>query len=130
MTLSAKAQQDFFVDYLGHLGNGPEDPYDEGVRTRVRAMADVRGKTINCRQYVLGVYRSDLYTLPGGREAWDAYRKQGRELQALFMDTPERTRAFWESERPLVATGYPSIRDDQYRQECLDLGLNPDILPN
>lgn len=125
LTLSAKAQQDFIRDYLAHLG---EDPEAEDVRERVRAMADRRAKAGNCLQYVLGANVG--FDVPGARETWYAYNNKRKEIQVLFMDTPERLRAFWESERPLVATGYPSIPDNQYKQECLDLGLDPDQLPN
>jgi hypothetical protein len=126
MTLSAKAQQDFFIDYLDHLG---EDPNDALVVARVRALdATRRVKAHNCRRYVYG----DYYPLPGAEEAMDVNHKNSREIEALFMDTPERIRAFWQSEKPLVATSdpYPNVGHEQYIQQCLDLGFDPDSLPN
>lgn len=123
MTLSAKSQQDFFKDYLAHLG---EDQNTESVRTRVRAMAISRSKTDNCRRYVFGATTLDAED----DVAMEAVGKNIRELNAWFMDTPERARTFWESERPLVAWGPPNVQPTQYRQECLDLGLNADALPN
>jgi hypothetical protein len=123
MTLSAKAQQDFFIDYLDHLGEDPNDPV---VVARVRGMADLSAKALYCRMYVFGVH----ITLPGNDEIFDTYSKNSREIEAQFMDTPERIRAFWQSERPLVATGAPDVPDEQFKQQCLDLGLDPDSLPN
>lgn len=123
MTLSAKAQQDFFIDYLEHLG---EDPNDAGVVARVLAVDEVRGKVENCRRYIYG----DYYPLPNAQEAMDINHRNSREIEALFMDTPERLRAFQESERPLVATSYPHVEPEQYKQQCLDLGFDPDVLPN
>jgi hypothetical protein len=125
MTLSAKAQQDFFIDYLEHLG---EDPNDAAVVARVLAVDAVRGKNTHCLRYVFGANVS--FNTPGGEEAFDAYSKKDREIEALFMDTPERIRAFWQSERPLVATSYPNISREQLKRECLDLGFDPDTLPN
>lgn len=125
MMLSAKAQQDFFIDYLDHLG---EDPNDAGVVARVRGMADLRSKADDCLRYSFGANIG--FTVPGGEAAFDAYSKNGRELGALYMDTPERLRAFQESERPLVATSAPIIPREQLKQECLDLGFDPDSLPN
>jgi hypothetical protein len=123
MTLSAKAQQDFFIDYLEHLG---EDPNDAVVVARVLAVDNVRGKVENCRRYIYG----DYYPLPGAQEAMDINHRNSREIEALFMDTPERLRAFQESERPLVATSYPHVEPEQFKQQCLDLGFDPDSLPN
>jgi hypothetical protein len=125
MTLSAKAQQDFFIDYLDHLG---EDPNDAVVVARVRGMADVRGKTGDCLMYIFGANES--FKIPGVREKFEAYSKNGREIQALYMDTPERIRAFWQSEKPLVATSYKGVPDEQAKQQCLDLGFDPDTLLN
>ena len=125
MTLSAKAQQDFFLDYLDHLG---EDPNDATVVERVRGMADVRAKTLYCRMYAFDVHESNSID----DAPWITYKKSSGELRALFMDTSERLRAFQESERPLVATS-ASIRPEtnqEYKQQCLDLGFDPDSLPN
>ncbi len=122
MTLGAKAQQDFFKDYLAHLG---EDPNDPAVVARVLA-ADTRIKAGHCSMYAFGVR-------PGfsiDDAPWKTYRKNSEELDALFMDTPDRIRAFWKSEKPLVATGGPNVQPEQFRQECLDLGLDLDALPN
>jgi hypothetical protein len=88
----------------------------------------VRTKTGDCLQYVFGANVS--FNVAGGEEAFDAYSKNGREIRALYMDTPERLRAFQESERPLVATGSPFVPDEQLKQKCLDLGFDPDSLPN
>jgi hypothetical protein len=123
MTLSAKAQQDFFKDFLAHLG---EDPNDAGVIARVRGMADESNRISDCLKYVYGVR-------PGfsvDDESWKTYRQISSELQAKFMDSPERMRASWQSEKPLVATSGPDIQPEQYKQQCLDLGFNPDQLPN
>jgi hypothetical protein len=123
MTLSAKAQQDFFIDYLDHLGEDPNDPV---VVARVRGMADVGSKTYNCQRYVFGATTLDTQ----GDVGMATVGKNIRENNALFMDTPERIRAFWQSERPLVATSAPNVQPEQYKQQCLDLGFDPDVLPN
>lgn len=123
MTLSAKAQQDFFKDFLAHLG---EDPNDALVIARVRALADIGSKTYNCQRYVFGATTLDTQ----GDEGMTTVGKNIRETDALYMDTPERLRAFRESERPLEATSAPNVQPEQYKQQCLDLGLDPDSLPN
>jgi hypothetical protein len=123
MTLSAKAQQDFMIDYLENVG---QDPNDEAVIARVRALADSRIKTGYCLLFVYGVragFSSDDVS-------WKTYSTKSRELEALFMDSPDRIRAFWESEKPLEATNGPILEPDQYKQQCLDLGFDPDQLPN
>jgi hypothetical protein len=123
MTLSAKAQQDFFKDYLAHPN---QNPNDAGVIARVLAVDVMRGKAEHCSMYTFGV-------LPGfsiDDISWINYVKVSREIQALYMDSPNRTRAFWDSEKPLVATGGLNIQPEQLKQECLDIGFDPDQFPN
>jgi hypothetical protein len=123
MTLSAKAQQDFMIDYLENVG---QDPNDEAVIKRVRALADLRAKTENCLMYSFGVRPNfSIDDAP-----WKTYSTKSRELEALFMDSPDRIHAFWESEKPLEATSAPHTDQEQYKQQCLDLGFDPDQLPN
>jgi len=125
MTVDAKIEQFFLTDYLAH-----KDDDSVMLEARVKENNVLRGKSYYCEQYVFGVNRYDLFQLPNGENKWDEYSNTTSKLLALFYDTPERLRNFKDAERPLVATGYPEIRDEQYKQQCLDLGFDPDQLPN
>jgi hypothetical protein len=125
MTLSAKMQQFFLIDYLAHKGDNPV-----ALEARVKENNLKRGKSYYCEQYVFGVNRYNIFQLQNSELKWDEYSDTTSELLSFFYDTPARLRNFKDAELPLVATGYPEIKPEQYKQQCLDLRFDPDQLSN
>jgi hypothetical protein len=121
LTLSARAEQTFVTAYFAHKNDAPVD-----IERIVKANDAVRGKALNCISYVY----SDFYPTLGWEEMSKVTSLRIMDSIAQYTDTPARLRNYQDAERPLVATGYPDIPFERYKQECLDLRFDPDNYPN